>query len=169
MDPYLTNTMEPRTKWGICLGPTGNMQDSYKFLSLSTGKKIIRRKFMEMLMTESVMKQIDKWAKKDRTQNGLTFLNRNGMEHKFNYDDNQATLVVQPESAPFPDISAEAPGILTEHEEIHGVSPIQDKPAQSDKERAMLAAENSGIEFGLVDTTKDVKSLNYLMMRMRTS
>ena len=71
-DPDITNTMEPRTKWGICLGPTGNM-------SLSTGKKIVRRKFTEMPMTESVMNQIDKWAKKDLTQNGLTFLHRKGM------------------------------------------------------------------------------------------
>jgi hypothetical protein len=153
-DPDITNTMEPRTKWGICLGLIRNMQGSNKFMSLSTGMKIVRRKFTEMLMTESVMKQIDKWAKKDRTQNGLTFLNRNGMEYKFNYDDNQATLVVQPEALPFPDIPAKAPGILTEHEEIHGVSPIQDKPAQSNKERDMLAAENSGIKFGPVDTNE---------------
>jgi hypothetical protein len=32
VDPDITNTMEPRTKWGICLGSTGNMQEgSYKF------------------------------------------------------------------------------------------------------------------------------------------
>jgi hypothetical protein len=59
-DLDIKNTMEPRTKWGICLGPTGNMQGSYKFMSLSTGKKIVRRKFTEMSMTESVMKQMDK-------------------------------------------------------------------------------------------------------------
>ena len=87
-----------------------------------------------MAVTESVMKQIVKWAKKDHTQNGLTFLNRNRMEYKFDDDDNQATLVVQTEAAPFPDIPAEAPGILTEHEEIHCASPIRDAPAQSDKE-----------------------------------
>jgi hypothetical protein len=110
------------------------MQGSDKFMSLSTGKKNIRRKFTEVPMTESVMKQIDKWAKKDRTQNGLSFLNRNVMEYKFNFDDNQATLVVQPEAMPFPDIPAKAPGILTEHDENHGVSLIQDKPTQSDKE-----------------------------------
>jgi hypothetical protein len=90
------------------------MQGSYKFMSLSTGKKIVSRKFTEMPMTESVMRQIDKWAKRDRAQNGLTFLNRNGMEYKFDDDDNQATLVVQPENAPFLDIPDEAPGILTE-------------------------------------------------------
>jgi hypothetical protein len=57
------NTMKQRTKWGICLGPTGNMQGSYKFMSLSTGKKIVRRKFTEMPMALGVMKQINKWAK----------------------------------------------------------------------------------------------------------
>jgi hypothetical protein len=65
-DPDITNTMEPRTKWEICMGPTGNLQGSYKFMSLTTGKKIARRKFTEMPMTEAVMKQIKKLAMKDR-------------------------------------------------------------------------------------------------------
>jgi hypothetical protein len=103
-------------------------------MSLSTGKKIVRREFTEMSMTESVMRQIDKWAKKDHAQNRLTFLNRNGMEYEFGDGDDQATLVVRPDAAPFPDIPAEAPGILTEHEENHGVSPVQDAPAQSNEE-----------------------------------
>jgi hypothetical protein len=138
------------------------MQGSYKFMSLSTEKKIVRRKLTEMPMTESVMKQINKWAKKDRNQNGLMFLSRNGMEYKFNNDDDQATLVVQPEATPFPDIPAEAPGILTEHEEIHGTSPIKDEPTQSDKERATLVAENSGIEFGPVDAHKRCEVIELL-------
>ncbi len=62
-------------EWAICLGPTGNMQGSYKFMSLTTGKKIVRRKFTEMPITESVIRQVDKWGQKDRAQNGLTFLN----------------------------------------------------------------------------------------------
>ncbi len=74
------------------------------------------------------------------------------MEYEFNYNDNQATLVVQPEATPFPDIPAKAPGMLTECEDNHDVSPIQDKPTQSNKERAMLAAGNLGIEFRPVDT-----------------
>jgi hypothetical protein len=28
-DPDITNTTEPRTRWGICLGPTSNLQGSY--------------------------------------------------------------------------------------------------------------------------------------------
>jgi hypothetical protein len=54
----------------------------------------------------------------------------------------------------FPDIPAEAPGILTEHEEVHSASPIQDKPTQSNEERAALAAENSGMEFGPINARK---------------
>jgi hypothetical protein len=79
-DPHKTNTMEPRTKWRICMGLTRNLQGSYKFMSLTTGKKIARCKFTEMSMAEAVMKQIKKWAMKDQAQNGLTFKNRNGEE-----------------------------------------------------------------------------------------
>jgi hypothetical protein len=69
---------------------------------------------------------------------------------------------VQPEVTPFPDIPAQAPGILTEHEEIHDVSPIQDEPAQSDEEQAMLAAKNLGIKFGPVDTYERRKVIELL-------
>ncbi len=40
VDPNITNTLDARTKWAICMGPTGNLQGSYKFLSLATGKKV---------------------------------------------------------------------------------------------------------------------------------
>jgi hypothetical protein len=60
-DPDITYTMEPRTKWGICMGPIGNLQGSYKFMSLTTRTKIAWHKFTEMQMTEAVMKQIKKW------------------------------------------------------------------------------------------------------------
>jgi hypothetical protein len=100
-------------------------------------------------------------GKKDRTQNGLTFLNRKGTEYKFNDDDNQATLAVRPEATPFPDIPAEVLGILTGHEEVHGASLIQDEPTQSNKEQAALAAENSGMEFGPINVceTREVIEL----------
>ncbi len=94
------------------MGPNGNLQGSYKFMSLTTGKKIARCKFTEMPMTEAVKKQIKKWAIKDCAQNGLTFKNRNGEEYNFD-DNNEDTPVAHPENAPFPDIPAEALGILT--------------------------------------------------------
>jgi hypothetical protein len=65
VDPDIKSTIEQRTKWGIWLSPTGNMQGSYKFLSLSTGNKVTRRKFTEMPMTDSVIKMVDSLGKKD--------------------------------------------------------------------------------------------------------
>ncbi len=60
VDPEISNTMDPRTKWVICLGSTGNLQGSYQFLSLVMGKKVTQRKFTEMLITEYVIKQVEK-------------------------------------------------------------------------------------------------------------
>jgi hypothetical protein len=150
VDPDITNIMEPRTKWGICLGPTGNMQGSYnyKFLSLSTGKKFTRRKFTEMPMTDSVIKMVDSLGKKERCKNGLSFKNRKGEEYTFDNEDECEMIAKEKIPAPFPDIATEAPGILTEREEITGVyEVIQSEREPSDKERAMLAAANSGIDF----------------------
>ncbi len=58
---------------------------------------------------------------------------------------------VHPENAPFPDIPAEAFGILTKGEETQGVNAIQEEPAQSNEEQALLAADNSGLELGVVN------------------
>ncbi len=52
------------------------------------------------------------------------------------------------EPAPYPDIPAEAPGMLTEREEEFGVSDVvQEEMEQTDKEQAVLAAKNSGLDF----------------------
>ncbi len=45
VDPDITSTMDPRTKWALLFGPTGNLQGSYKFLSLATANKVTQRKF----------------------------------------------------------------------------------------------------------------------------
>ncbi len=160
-DPDITNTMEPRTKWGICMGSTGNLQGSYKLMSLTTGKKIARQKFTEMPMIEAVMKQIKKWGMKDCAQNGLTFKNRNGEEYEFN-DNKEGTPIAHPENAPFLDIPAEASRILTKPEETQGVNAIQEESAQSDEERAFLAAENLGLELGAVNIPERSKVIKLL-------
>ncbi len=93
VDPEITNTMDPRTKWAICLGPTGNLQGSYKFLSLAMGKKVTPRKFTEIPITESIIKQVEKMAVKDGATKGLSFKNRKGIEYKFNNDEEYEMLV----------------------------------------------------------------------------
>jgi hypothetical protein len=149
VDPDITNTLDPRTKWAICMGPTGNLQGSYKFLSLATGKKVTQRKFTEMPITESVIKQVDKMAVKDRAVIGINFKDRKGFEYEFDNNKEYELMVEPDEPEPFLDIPVEAPGMLTELEEAYGVDEVvQDEPKQSDEQRAILAAENSGIDLG---------------------
>ena len=123
-DPDITNTMEPRTRWGISLGPTGNMQGSYKFLSLATGKKVTQRKFTEMPITNSVIRRINSLGKKEWRKNGLSFKNRKGEEYIFDNKDKYEMIAKKRTLAPFPDVVAEAPGILTEQEELMGASKV---------------------------------------------
>jgi hypothetical protein len=150
VDPDITNTMKSRTKWGICLGPTGNMQGSYKFLSLSTGKKVTRRKSTEMPMTNSVIRRIDSLGKKEWCKNGISFRNRKGEEYTFDNEDEYEMIAKARIPASFPDIGMEAPGILTKQEEMMGIKEvIQSEPVPSNEEQAMLAAANSGINFSL--------------------
>jgi hypothetical protein len=82
-DPDITNTMEPRTGWLICLGPIRNLKRSHKFMSLTTGKRIVWCKFTEMPLTDSVKKQVAKWASKDCTITGLKFMDKYRIKYKF--------------------------------------------------------------------------------------
>ncbi len=121
VDPEITNTLEPRTKWAICMGPTGNLQGSYKFLPLATGKKDTQRKFTKMPVTEAVIKQVEEMAVKDGAVKGINFKDRKGVEYKFDNDREYKMLVEPNKPASFPDIPVEAPGMLTELEEEYGV------------------------------------------------
>ncbi len=87
VDPEITNTLESRTKWAICMGPMGNLQGSYKFLSLATRKKVTRRKFTEMPVTEAVIKQVQEMAVKDGAVKGINFKDRQGVEYEFDNDE----------------------------------------------------------------------------------
>ena len=99
-------------------------------------------------MTDSVIKMVDSLGKKERCKNGLSFKNRKGEEYTFDNEDECEMIAKEKIPAPFPDIATEAPEILTEREEITGVyEVIQSEREPSNKERAMLAAANSGIDF----------------------
>ncbi len=147
------NTLEPRTKWAICMGPMGNLQGIYKFLSLATGKKVTRRKFTEMPVTEAVIKQVKEMAVKDGAVKGINFKDRKGVEYKFDNDEEYKMLVEPDKLAPFPDIPAEVPGMLTELEEEYGVDEVvQEELEESNEQQAMMAAENSGLDLLSVPT-----------------
>jgi hypothetical protein len=53
------SVMISRTVGGICMGPTGNLQGTYKFMSLLTGKLIKARSFTHLPMPDDVIKQVE--------------------------------------------------------------------------------------------------------------
>ncbi len=106
-----------------------------------------------MPITESVTDQVEKMAVKDGATNGLSFKNRKGIEYEFDNDEEYEMLVEPEEPAPYPDIPAKAPGMLTEREEEFRVSDVvQEEMEQTDEERAVLAAKNSGLDFSSMPT-----------------
>jgi hypothetical protein len=106
-----------------------------------------------MPVTEAVIKQVEEMAVKDGAVKGISFKDRKGVEYEF-YNDEEYEMLVEPdEPAPFPDIPAEAQGMLTELEEEYGVDEVvQDEPKESNEQRAIMAAKNSGLDFSSVPT-----------------
>jgi hypothetical protein len=53
-------------------------------------------------------------AAKVKLQKGLSFKNRRGEEYEFDNDEEYEMVIEPSKPAPFPDIAAEAPVVLTE-------------------------------------------------------
>ena len=70
------NAMTSRTVGGISLGPTGNIQGTYKFMSLLTGLLIKSRSFVMLPMPSEVIKQVGVFAKNQ--PGDIVFLDRTG-------------------------------------------------------------------------------------------
>jgi hypothetical protein len=107
----------------------------------------------EMPVTDAVIKQVEEMADKDGAIKGNNFKDRKGLEYEFNNDEEYTILVEPDKPAPFPDIPADAPRMLTKLKEEYGIENImQDEPEMSDEQRAVLAANNSGLNFSSVPT-----------------
>jgi hypothetical protein len=66
--------------------------------------------------------------------------------------------------APYPDLPAEAPEIMTQYENlIDGEDVIEDKPVLSNEEQAMMAADNSGLEFGTMGELRATREVIELL------
>jgi hypothetical protein len=91
------------------------------------------RKFTEMPVTDAVIKQVEEMDVKDGAIKGINFKDRKGLEYEFDKNKEYEMLVEPDEPAPFPDIPADAPGMLTKTEEEYGIDDVvQDEPAMSD-------------------------------------
>jgi hypothetical protein len=77
-----------------------------------------------MPITESVIKQVEAMAVEDGAVKGINFKDRKGFEYEFDNDEEYKMMVEPDEPAPFLDVPAEVPGMLTELEEAYGVEKV---------------------------------------------
>ena len=78
-EPSPTNTQAACTVGAICLGPTSNIQGSYYFLNLSTGKCITRRRWTQLPMPQEVIDRVNQLGTAEAQPQLLTFYNRRGL------------------------------------------------------------------------------------------
>jgi hypothetical protein len=150
-EPTPTNTMAPRTHAAIALGPTGNLQGSVKFYCITTGRKMKRRSFTPMPMPDHVIQRVNAIGKQERQGRTFRFLNRRG--EPFEWTDEvpeddpefQGLLEETADTAVYPDISAELPGVLLEEQE-QDFQPVTDDPEPNFRDLAGDALYNAGID-----------------------
>jgi hypothetical protein len=70
------NGMHPRTKGAIALGPSGNIQGGFKFMTVDTGKKITRRSWDVIPIPDLVIERVNTLGADQPEQ--MTFTDRHG-------------------------------------------------------------------------------------------
>jgi hypothetical protein len=124
-------------------------------MSLTTGKRIVRCKLTAMPVTNCIKKQVAKWVSKDCSIMGLKFMDNYGIEYKFGEKEDSIIKERLIDVAPFPDMPTEAPGIITQHENlINWEDVVEGEPVSNNKEQAMLVAENLGQEIGSANKSR---------------
>jgi hypothetical protein len=92
-----SNDMRPRTIGAICLGPTGNEQGGHYFMSLATGRRLLRNRWTELPMPHDAIERVNEMGRRQKMPKTLTFADRFGFElpdaeddvdddHDSNYD-----------------------------------------------------------------------------------
>jgi len=132
-EPSPFNTMASRTQPAICLGPTGNMQGSYRFFSLSTGRVIVRCNFTVFPMPDNIIALVDKWADCNNAKPDLTFTDRTGREYLLN--NNLDKPIVEPKI----DRTHEPPDDTITHNPPHALNNY------SPEDDAQAALANAGL------------------------
>ncbi len=115
--------MVTRATPAIVLGPTGNLQGTYKIYNLTTGKKIKRHIFTPYPMPNLVIKKVETFGA--GKQNGFDFADPNGT--LFEWNDKVGALkgegLVKEDVILHPSITAEFLGLAL----MCHITPIKDK------------------------------------------
>ena len=67
-DNDTTNTMASRTTGAICMGPVGNLQGTYKFMSLVTWKILKRRSWVPLPLSNEIIDHINNQSKAEQSK-----------------------------------------------------------------------------------------------------
>ena len=141
--------MTPRTHECIACGPTGNLQGSVKFYCLMAGRILKRPSFTAMPMPDRVIKRVNTIGLREKQ--GRTFRFNDRLKEPYEWtdfvpeDDPNFQGLLKDDEAPFPDISAELPGVPLEEEESD-FQVVTDKPEPDFKDLAAAALDNAGID-----------------------
>ena len=147
-EPIPSNTMAPRTHSAIALiGPTGNMQGSLKFYSLTTGRVLKQCSFIPMAMPDRVIKRVNSIGLHEQQDREFRFLNWRQEPYEWTdevSEDDPDFQGLLEEPAPYPDLSSELPGVLLKDEEAD-LHVVTDEPESDFAELAAAALDNAGI------------------------
>jgi hypothetical protein len=113
-DPMRTNTMATCSTPAIVLGPTGNLQGTYKFLSLATGKKVKQCAFTLYPMPDSIIKKVEAYGKSTALLGIFDFADRNGTLFEWNeeVDEFPEGIVKVEDVILYPSLAVEHPGVV---------------------------------------------------------
>ena len=106
--------MVTRSTPAIVLGPTGNLQGTFKFLSLATRMKVKQRAFMPYPMPDLIIKKVKAYSKLTALLGIFDFANRNGIlfEWKEEVDDFPKGIIDIEDIVLYPSFTVEHPEVV---------------------------------------------------------
>jgi hypothetical protein len=129
-DDMITNTMKERTLGAIALGPAGNVQGSYNFLSLKTWKIVKRRAWTRLPMPTHVVEMLNKKASED-----IADLKRKGIVFEVDNEDSPALGLNLPD-----------PEAMDEAEQVVEEEPAQEPGNENNHEENSHDKIGTGVE-----------------------
>jgi hypothetical protein len=137
--------------WGHSIGTNGQLAGKHKVYCINTGQVLKRCSFTPMPMPDRVIKQVYRIGEQEGQGQTFRFLNWQRQAYEWtdevpeDDDDFQGLLEDKVEANPYPNISAELPGVELKEEERE-FQMILDKPEPDFWDMAVAALHNAGID-----------------------
>ena len=115
--PTPTNGMKFCTRSCVALGPTGNLQDTYKFMDINTGMKLKKRSWTCIPISDSVIGKLERRAEREKCDGSWHMQSWNNEEFNFDDDLEEATALTRINPDAHPDIPTELPRVELKREQ----------------------------------------------------